>query len=207
VLRDFAATVAQESGDPDVLLTGDFNSYRYEPPLDVLREAGFQEVWTPGEYSYVFDGGSGSLDHVFATSSMYPKITGHTIWDINAVESFAYEYDGTESLYAPYPYRASDHNPTVVGLRTQVAASAGISNATPFRGDQVTVTGSGFTAGTTAAGPDGSRTISFTVPVLLPQGSYDVVLTAADGEKATTSFSLYPVVQETLLRLIGWLRH
>jgi 5'-nucleotidase len=29
---------------------------------------------------------------------MYPKITGHSIWDINAVESFAYEYDGTESL-------------------------------------------------------------------------------------------------------------
>jgi 5'-nucleotidase len=223
VLRDFAATVAQESGDPDVLLTGDFNSYRYEPPLDVLREAGFQEVWTPDEYSYVFDGGSGSLDHVFATSSMYPKITGHSIWDINAVESFAYEYDGTESLYAPYPYRASDHNPTVVGLRTQVAASAAISNATPFRGDQITVTGSGFTAGTTVratlpaqnnrvvgtatAGPDGSVTIPFTVPVLLPQGSYDVVLTAADGEKATTSFALYPVVQETLLRLIGWLRH
>jgi hypothetical protein len=104
-----------------------------------------------------------------------------------------------------------------------VAASAAISNPTPFRGDQITVTGSGFTAGTTVratlpaqndrvvgtatAGPDGSVTISFTVPVLLPQGSYDVVLTAADGEKATTSFALYPVVQETLLRLIGWLRH
>ncbi|NYJ08946.1 ExeM/NucH family extracellular endonuclease [Petropleomorpha daqingensis] len=221
VLRDFAATVAQESGDPDVLLTGDFNSYRYEPPLDVLRDAGFQEVWTPGEYSYVFDGGSGSLDHVFATSSMYPKITGHTIWDINAVESFAYEYDGAESLYAPYPYRASDHNPTVVGLRTQVAASASISNPQPFRGDKVTVTGTGFTpgksvtatlpaqnnrvVGTAIAGPDGTVTISFTVPVLLPQGSYPVVLTAADGEKATTSFSLYPVLQETWLRLIGWL--
>jgi 5'-nucleotidase len=210
VLRDFAATVAQESGDPDVLLTGDFNSYRYEPPLGVLRDAGFQEVWTPGEYSYVFGGGSGSLDHVFATSSMYPKITGHTIWDINAVEAYAYEYDGYEPLYAPYPYRASDHNPTVVGLRTQVAASAAISNPQPFRGDKVTVTGSGFTAGqtvkatlpaqndrvvgTATAGPDGTVTTSLTVPVLLPQGSYDVVLTAADGEQARTSFSLYPVL-------------
>ena len=110
-----------------------------------------------------------------------------------------------------------------MGLRTQVVASGAISNPQPFRGDKVTVTGSGFTAGTRVSatlpaqnnrvvgtatvGPDGSVTISFSVPVLLPQGSYDVVLTAADGEQATTSFSLYPVVQETLLRLIGWLRH
>jgi 5'-nucleotidase len=221
VLRDFAATVAEESGDDDVLLTGDFNSYRYEPPLDVLRDADFQEVWTPGEYSYVFGGGSGSLDHVFASPSMFPKITGHTIWDINAVESFAYEYDGYEPLYAPYPYRASDHNPTVVGLTTQVPATAAISNAQPFRGDRVTVTGSGFTpsttvkatlpaqngrvVGTAKAGPDGTVQLSFAVPVLLPQGSYQVNLTAADGETASTSFTLRPVLQEVWLRLIGWL--
>ena len=33
---------------------------------------------------------------------MSAKVTGHTIWDINAVESYAYEYDGFEGLYAPY---------------------------------------------------------------------------------------------------------
>jgi predicted extracellular nuclease len=51
------------------------------------------------------------LDHVFASQSMLPKVTGHTIWDINAVESFAYEYDAPyEGLYAHYAFRASDHN-------------------------------------------------------------------------------------------------
>jgi predicted extracellular nuclease len=119
-LAAFAVEVAATAGDPDVLLTGDFNSYRNEDPLDVLRSAGFTEVFTPGEYSYVFQGGSGSLDHVFATATMLPKVTGHTIWDINATESFAYEYDAAyEGLYAPYAFRASDHNPTLVGVDTK----------------------------------------------------------------------------------------
>jgi len=124
-LAAFAAQVAGAAGDPDVLLTGDFNSYRNEDPLDVVRGAGFTEVFTPGEYSYVFGGGSGSLDHVFASASMLPRITGHTVWDINAVESFAYEYDAPyEGLFAPYPYRASDHNPTVIGVDTKAGTPA-----------------------------------------------------------------------------------
>ena len=73
----------------------------------------------------MFQGGSGSLDHVFASASMLPKVTGHTIWDINATESFAYEYDATyEGLFAPYPYRASDHNPTVIGVDTKTGTPA-----------------------------------------------------------------------------------
>jgi hypothetical protein len=59
--------------------------------------------------------------------------------------------------------------------------------------------------GTAQAGPDGTVQISFTVPVLLPQGNYQVALTAADGETASTSFALRPVLQEAWLRLIGWL--
>src|SRR3954471_19360462 len=69
----FAHQVAQDAGDPDVLMTGDYNSYRQEDPIDVITSNGFQEVWTPGEYSYVFGGASGSLDHVFATPSMLAK--------------------------------------------------------------------------------------------------------------------------------------
>jgi predicted extracellular nuclease len=120
----FAAQVAAKARDEDVLLTGDFNAYRTEDPLDVIRQAGFTEVFTPGEYSYVFDGGSGSLDHVFASPSMLPKVTGHTVWDINSVESYAYEYDGFEGLFAPYAYRASDHNPTLLGVDTKTGTPA-----------------------------------------------------------------------------------
>jgi uncharacterized protein len=120
----FAGQVAAKARDTDVLLTGDFNAYRTEDPLDVVRNAGFVEVFNPGEYSYVFEGTSGSLDHVFASPSMLPKISGHTVWDINSVESYAYQYDGFEALYAPYAYRASDHNPTLVGVDTKTGTPA-----------------------------------------------------------------------------------
>lgn len=222
-LRDFAAEVTTAVGDPDVLLTGDFNAYRYEDPIDVLRNAGYVDMGpllAEGQYSYVFDGGSGSLDHVLASPSLAEKITGLTIWDINSVESFAYEYGGYEPLYAPYEFRASDHNPTLIGLAApapDVPEAATISDDRPLRGDRVTVTGTGFTPGQTVtatlasrsatlgtgvADANGTVSISFTVPVFLPQGQQDVVLTGGAEESATTSFTLWPAYQDALLWLL-----
>ena len=220
VVAAFAAKVAATSGDDDVLLTGDFNAYRNEDPLDVLRAAGLTEVYTPGEFSYVFDGASGSLDHVFATASMLPKVTGHTIWDINAVESAAYQYTGYEGLFAPYPYRASDHNPTLIGVATSVPATASISDERPFRGDRVTVTGTGFRPGervtaslpsrsrgqlgTAIADASGTVSITFTVPVALPAGDQEVLLRGDSGETASTGFELRTLLQELIDRLVRW---
>ena len=44
------------------------------------------------------------------------KVTDLTHWNINAVESFAYQYTGDPALYAPNPYRSSDHDPLVLGI-------------------------------------------------------------------------------------------
>ena len=216
----FAAELS--ATDPDVLLTGDFNSYRFEDPLDVIRDAGFADmgpVLAEGQYSYVFDGGSGSLDHVFASPSMVGQLTGLTVWDTNATESYAYQYDGYEPLYAADPYRASDHNPTVLGLslgEADTAATATVGTARPFRGDRLTVTGTDFAAGervtvTIGGRPVGSGTaddagtVTLTprVPVLLGAGEQAVVLTGSSGETATTSITLRSVWQELIDRLRG----
>ncbi|WP_222196198.1 ExeM/NucH family extracellular endonuclease [Modestobacter italicus] len=223
VLVDFAGQVAAASGDTDVLLTGDFNSYRNEDPLDVVRAAGYQEVREDGEYSYVFDGAAGSLDHVFATPSLFPKITGHDIWEINAEESFAYQYAGYEPFFSADPYRSSDHNPTLIGItpaETDVPAQATISDPRPYRGERITVTGTGFEPGervtaslpsrnrgqlgSAVADSEGTVTIRFTVPVLLPTGDQEVLLRGTSGETASTGFELRSVLQELLDRLIGW---
>lgn len=118
-LADFAAELAETREDPDVLLLGDTNSYTQEDPMEVLREAGFGdlgEALDPGRYSYVFDSLSGSLDHALAGAALSAKVTGLAHWNINAVESFAYQYNGDPALYAPDPYRSSDHEPLVLGL-------------------------------------------------------------------------------------------
>jgi 5'-nucleotidase len=141
------------------------------------------------------------------------------VWDINAVESFGYEYDAPyEGLYAPYAYRASDHNPTVFGLTTDVPATATVSDPAPLRGDTVTVTGSNFDAGTTVtltlpergnaavgtgvADATGTVSIDYTVPMSLKEGSHQLDLTAADGEKASTSFTLRHASEDALLRVL-----
>ena len=115
----FTDRLAASSGDPDVLLLGDLNAYTKEDPIDVLRKGGFTdlgETLDPGRYSYVFDAGSGSLDHALASTSLTGKVTDLTHWNINSVDSFAYQYTGDPALYAPNPYRSSEHDPLVLGI-------------------------------------------------------------------------------------------
>ncbi len=118
-LAAWTPVLRERSRDEDVLLLGDFNAYTLEDPLDVLRAAGYDELestTTPGESSYVFGGESGSLDHALASASMAAKVTGVDVWGINAPESPAYQYDGLEALYDDDQFRASDHDPVVVGF-------------------------------------------------------------------------------------------
>lgn len=123
------------SGDPDFLLLGDYNSYAREQPVRAI-EAGFDgmpgtaddltdllEAFVgPGAYTYVFDGQVGSLDYAFATPSLLTQVTGAAAWHINADEPdligypLAFKTPAMQALFAPDPYRSSDHDPVVVGL-------------------------------------------------------------------------------------------
>jgi Ca2+-binding RTX toxin-like protein len=118
-LAAFAATLAEQTGDDDILLMGDFNAYSREDPIVALEEAGYVDLgreFDAGRYSYVFDELSGSLDHGLASAPLAGKVTDAAHWNINAVESFAYQYTGDADLYAANPYRSSDHDPLVIGI-------------------------------------------------------------------------------------------
>ena len=118
-LAEFTAGLRAATGDQDVVLMGDFNAYTEEDPIEALQEAGYTDLGTefdPGRYSYVYDDMSGSLDHALATGSLADKVTDVTHWNINGVESFAYQYAGDPALYAPDPYRSSDHEPLILGI-------------------------------------------------------------------------------------------
>ncbi|GIF09729.1 ExeM/NucH family extracellular endonuclease [Actinoplanes siamensis] len=120
-LVNFVKGVEKDSGTDKVILLGDFNSYTQEDPMQVLYDAGYTDVHTtkaPAKNSYVFGGESGSLDHALTTPSLTERVTGVDIWNINSVESYAYQYDGWAPFYNADPYRASDHDPVVIGLDT-----------------------------------------------------------------------------------------
>jgi uncharacterized protein len=118
-LAAFTEGLRESTGDQDVILLGDFNAYTQEDPAVALVDAGYTDVgseFDADRYSYVFDDMSGSLDHAFATAELADKVTGFAHWNINAVESFAYQYEGDPALYAPNPFRSSDHDPLVLGI-------------------------------------------------------------------------------------------
>jgi predicted extracellular nuclease len=131
-LRSFVSTVQASSGSSDVMLVGDFNSYAKEDPiLDLIANSYVDQIaaFNAFEYSYVFDGAAGYIDHAITTSAMAPKVASAVHWHINADESVVYDYNvefkgsattcGTPCPPDPYsvdPYRASDHDPVVAGL-------------------------------------------------------------------------------------------
>lgn len=114
------------SGDPDYLIVGDLNSYDKEEPIDVITAAGYSDLVFDylGEdaYSYVFDGQIGYLDYQLANESLATQVTGTTVWHINADEPDLLDYDTSfkqdaqDAIYAPDPYRSSDHDPVIIGL-------------------------------------------------------------------------------------------
>ena len=120
-----------------MFLTGDFNSYTQEDPLQVLYDAGYTDIGAdqaPEEYTYQFGGVVGSLDHVLANGPALAQVTGAHVWNINSVESVAYEYSrfnyNATNFYAADPYRSSDHDPLLVGFDVPAPPAATTTTAT-----------------------------------------------------------------------------
>jgi predicted extracellular nuclease len=111
-------------GVANVLIVGDLNSYTEEDPVHRLEAAGYTGlskiyVGDDERYSFGFDGQSGELDHALAGPDLMDNVTGAALWHINADEPLILDYNtefNPPGLYAPDAYRASDHDPIVVGL-------------------------------------------------------------------------------------------
>ena len=105
------------SGSKLGLLLGDLNAHAMEEPLQLLRRAGWRDAFADarGEklYSFNFDNQAGRLDHALLTPALATRLRGAAEWHINADEApvFGYENDPDGD-----PYRASDHDPMLLGF-------------------------------------------------------------------------------------------
>ena len=140
-LVKFADDMKRDSGIDRVFLTGDFNAYDLEDPLQVLLEAGYvNQGAKTGEYTYAFGGTVGSLDHVFASPEADATVNGVDIWNINSVESIALEYSrfngNLTDFYTPDAFRSSDHDPIVLGLNvsSETTTKINLLNINDFHG-------------------------------------------------------------------------
>ena len=165
----------QEAADSDlVYLLGDFNSYTQEDPMQVFYEAGYKDIAAEktDESTYVYGSRTGSLDHVLALdasdeadgagtgATAFDSVTGADVWNINSVESLALEYSrfnyNVSDLFAPDQFRASDHDPVVVGLFDS-SDEGGDDDAGADAGDDADADGSSDHPGGKNAGKNGGK--------------------------------------------------
>ena len=130
-LADWLATNPTGAEADGSLIIGDLNAYDHEDPIRTLEEAGWTDLLAEhqGEeaYTYVFDGQLGYLDYGLADAAMLPFVAGAAAWHANADEpsiidySMRFKQDAQDALFAPDPYRASDHDAVVIGLDWEAA--------------------------------------------------------------------------------------
>ncbi|GAA4420104.1 hypothetical protein GCM10023187_55050 [Nibrella viscosa] len=130
-LVSWLATRPTGTTDPDYLIVGDLNAYAKEDPLTTLENGGYTNLVPNTTYSYVFDGFVGALDHALGSSSLQGQVSGADKWHINADEPIVLDYNTENksagqisSLYSAAPYRASDHDPVIIGLNLTSPATA-----------------------------------------------------------------------------------
>ncbi len=122
---DWIATDPTSSGDADFLVTGDFNTHTMGDAMTLFESAGYTNVAEAyigaGAYSFEFEGQFGALDHAMASPGLASNVVDAVEWHINADEAplndYNLEFGRDPALFDPAsPYRASDHDPLVIGL-------------------------------------------------------------------------------------------
>ena len=143
VLAGWLATDPTSSGDSDMLVIGDLNSYDKEDPIDALiagaddaigSEDDFSDLLFDYEgeraYSYLFDGQLGYLDYAMSNEPLTTQVAGAAAWHINADEPDILDYDtqfkqpAQDALYEANEFRSSDHDAVLVGLDLDQTAPA-----------------------------------------------------------------------------------
>jgi predicted extracellular nuclease len=115
------------TGDPDIVILGDLNSYAMEDPIAALESEHYTNLVKhfggTSTYSYVFDGQWGYLDYALGSPRLLAQTTGVTEFHINSDEPSILDYNTNYktagqiiSLYSSDPFRTGDHDPIIVGL-------------------------------------------------------------------------------------------
>lgn len=99
------------------LILGDLNAHAQEDPLRALYERGWRDAFAitgaARPYSYVWAGQSARLDHALLDAGLAKRLRGAAEWHSNADESERFDY--RRDLESD-PWRASDHDPVLLGL-------------------------------------------------------------------------------------------
>jgi len=129
-LEAWLASAPTGIDDEDRIILGDLNAYAQEDPIQYLLGNGYTNVEGTDDYSYVFDGKTGTLDYILISDAFTDRFDDAAVWNINADEADALDYNldfGRDPAYfnGSSPARNSDHDP-LVAVFGLVAATPGI---------------------------------------------------------------------------------
>ncbi|MBC7657633.1 MAG: ExeM/NucH family extracellular endonuclease [Frankiaceae bacterium] len=117
LLDAWLATDPTRSGSKLGLLVGDLNAHAQEDPLRLLRGNGWRDAFGASgkarPYSFNFDDQAGRLDHALLTPALAARLRGAVEWHINSDEVPVFDYHDNRD---GDPYRASDHDPVLLGF-------------------------------------------------------------------------------------------
>ncbi|WP_309571107.1 ExeM/NucH family extracellular endonuclease [Deinococcus sp.] len=215
----FATSLKARVNDPDVLIMGDLNAYGEEDPIKTIEAASYESlnkrIDAADRYSYQFGGLFGYLDHALSSTALSAQVTGITEWHVNADEPVVADYNtefkatpgcsgsctGVDLYNGATPFRASDHDPVLVGLNlaqdnptnpTEPLTVSATGNAATTTGQpyslSVTVTGSPDS--TTVGWGDGTTDPVTSSPVMhtyTASGSFIITVTATRGAETKTA--------------------
>lgn len=135
-LADWLATYPTGVEDEDILIIGDINAYAKEDPISAFITKGYTDLidslgTESDQYSYVFFGQAGRLDHAVASASLVDQVQAVSTYHISADEPRVLDYNEefqspsqVASLYNADMYRASDHDPVLVDIKLAGSLSA-----------------------------------------------------------------------------------
>jgi hypothetical protein len=116
-LVDFVTDIQAATDVEPVYLLGDMNAYYQEDPIDLLRANGYESIMSEEEYSFVFRGEYGALDHAMANDEGIDKVFTQQILRINSLEPRFLDYSQDNlDFYQDNMYRSADHDPVIVWL-------------------------------------------------------------------------------------------
>ena len=116
-LNEWLATDPTGASPEGALVIGDLNAHAQEDPLRLLYARGWQDAFALAKaerpYSFVWAGHSARLDHALLDAGLAGRLRGAAEWHANADESDRFDYRRDRDND---PWRASDHDPMLLGL-------------------------------------------------------------------------------------------
>jgi predicted extracellular nuclease len=135
-------TVIPASTTDRIISVGDYNAYYEEDPMDVLRAGNYSVLSAATDYSYLFAGQVGALDHAIVSNSLLGGVTGIGKWNTNSVEPEYLDYndainDGGGDIvnnwaanYTISPWRSSDHDAILMAFNISATLPVSLTHFT-----------------------------------------------------------------------------